>query len=123
MKTLLPVVAALTLIGPADAHAQRESGLRPSWKLCMDSHMLPGQMDCIDAEISYQDARLNRNYKRTMARLTPPQRVVLRASQREWLRAYEPECNRHGTTMLASMSCILFEITKRADWLETYRPR
>ena len=123
MKTLISVVIALTLVVPAYAHAQTTGGLRPSWKACMESHLLPGQMDCIDTEISYQDVRLNRNYKRTMARLAPAQRGILRTSQREWLRTYEKACSRRSADMLASMSCILVAITNRADWLETYRAR
>ena len=123
MKTLLPILAVIALVAPAAAHAQAPGGLQPSWQACMDSHLEPQQMDCIDTEYGYQDIRLNRNYRAAMARLAPPQRAVLRASEREWLRTHDQGCTQGMPEMRASMTCMLFDITRRANWLETYRPR
>lgn len=132
------LIMAAALLLPVAANAQRrdpETGQRQSWRDCTDASggITVEMMNCNGVEIDYQDARLNRAYKRAMARLTPAQRLVLRTSERKWLRERESNCAREndesglgneGTlAMVIFSTCIMSEITSRANWLETYRPK
>jgi uncharacterized protein YecT (DUF1311 family) len=130
-------IVAMTLLLPGAAEARQhggQTGQRQSWEECTEASggITVNMMNCNGAEIEYQDARLNRAYKRVMARLTPAQRRVLRASERKWLRERDDRCERknerdgvgnEGTLAMVMFStCIMSTITARADWLENYRP-
>jgi uncharacterized protein YecT (DUF1311 family) len=54
-----------------------------------------GNMDaaaCVAEILDREDARLNRAYQASMARLPPPQRASLRNAQRRWIRDRDAEC-------------------------------
>ncbi len=84
-------------------------------------------LECIDAEIGRQDARLNQAYKMVMTRLTPPQKQKLRESERAWIRSKERVCLERmegdGTMdRVFFASCILQKTVQRTRYLEQYRP-
>lgn len=123
MLTLLLFAA---LVVPA-----AEEAPRPSFHACIDASegVTAAMLDCIGAEYDYQDVRLNAAYKRAMARLAPAQRVVLRNSERRWLREREPKCmeeaaEESGGTLgtILRNNCMLFALIERTEWLDAYRP-
>lgn len=131
MRWLLPACILPAVVIPAAAQAQRYD-LRPSFSICLDN--AEGRdgviLECIDVEAAYQDGLLNQAYRRTMERLTPPQRIVLRNSQRQWLAHRWDRCIREngdpaeGGTMerwLVAM-CGLYEMIERTEWIANYRP-
>ena len=125
MKALL--VAAL-LLAPAIAQAEPQSAL----DRCLASPAgasTMGQIQCIGDAVAVQDARLNKNYARAMAKLTPAQKDRLRAAQRAWIAFKQADCqslqdDAWGTlSRVTANMCVLDRTTQRADELAAYPSR
>ena len=88
-----------------------------------------GQVQCISDAVTVQDARLNRNYARAMAKLTPEQQDRLRAAQRAWIAFKDADCQSLQDDEWGSLSrvtanmCALDRTTERADELSDYPDR
>lgn len=83
---------------------------------------------CIEAERERQEARLNEAYRMVMARLAPPRRVALRASERAWVRSRQGECDRVYREMeggtgdgIALDTCMSVRAAERTARLEALR--
>ena len=110
----------------------KTGALRDSFNKCMDA--TPGitydMMNCMGDELEYQNARLNRAYKRLHETLDPNQWEHLRTRQRQWLANRDGDCRRDsedmggGTAeMLGIKMCILEKTAKRAGELEVVLAR
>lgn len=81
-------------------------------------------VDCINAELKVQDARLNSAYKKLGAKLTPERKIQLRDVQRIWIRYRDANCAFHADpeggslARIAGSHCFLQETTLRAQELE-----
>lgn len=80
---------------------------------------------CYVAEFPRQDAALNREWAKTLARLPVPQRSALRAAQRAWVSQRDPFCDGvyksfEGGTFapIAYADCRVELTIRRTMWLE-----
>ena len=135
MKTAMLMVAMATLTVPAMASAQRwtpaqEHRLSAKYEACVKTAggVMPDLIQCTQGEHEQQDARLNQAYRMTMSRLPASRRIVLRTSQRKWLRERDPLCQRvwddaagGQASDLEQSSCLLRQTIARTLWLERYR--
>lgn len=101
------------------------SHTRPGYKRCIAgaNAETPGLLECIDTELAWQDARLNKVYKQAMAQRGANDRDLLRQAQRAWLKATDTTCHWDPQTqgqgqMLDARSCRLNRTANRADALE-----
>ena len=129
MRALL-VAAALAAGVPASVQAAP----KPASALdrCLASkaaYSTMGQVQCISDAVMVQDARLNRNYAKAMAKLTPEQQDRLRAAQRAWIAFKDADCQSLQDDEWGSLSrvtanmCALDRTTERADELSDYPDR
>lgn len=112
---------------PAKSADPVEARYTPAYKQCMGGGdaaegITSAMVDCTDAELKIQDAKLNDTYKQVMAQLSPDQQSRLRDRQRAWLRYEHTECTADATggTMdeINQSSCTLKETVKRTMVLE-----
>ncbi len=82
-------------------------------------------IQCTHKELAYQDARLNRYYKRAMRRLEPDEKKRLRKAQRAWIAFRDLECEFEGRQMRGGSAeplliggCLVDMTWKRADELQ-----
>lgn len=120
-------VAAAAVDGPSAAYSS-------NYKQCISTGdalngVTAAIMDCNGEEIDRQDSRLNQVYALTMASLVPVERARLRDAERSWVVQRDADCHRkesaeEGGTLASIIysGCILEETTKRAEWLQQYRP-
>jgi uncharacterized protein YecT (DUF1311 family) len=77
-------------------------------------------LDCISAELTTQDARLNENYKRLMSMLTGKRKQELLEAQRAWLKFRDANCGFYhdpkggSAAHLAGNECFLNATADRA---------
>lgn len=125
MKALL---IAAALLAPAVAQAAPKSAL----DRCLASkaaYTTMGQVQCVSDAVRVQDARLNKNYAKAMAKLTPEQQEKLRNAQRAWIAFKDADCQSLQDDDWGTMSrvtanmCALDRTTERADELATYPDR
>lgn len=131
-KCLLLLVAGLSTNGHAQTQKQIESRYSKDYQACLATGnaangVTVAMMDCNDAEINRQDARLNQAYKMVMLRLNGSAKTTLRASERSWIGARDSRCARESASErggslenLIYSSCVLDETIKRTMWLEHY---
>lgn len=127
LRTLLPAV----LMALAVAHASPASAEDGSaaFTRCMDAAegVTVDMLNCIDAEIVLQDARLNSEYRQTLASVSNGQQTRLRAAQRLWVQYRDANCafraDPDGGTLATVMSvdCRRAMTTERADELARLR--
>jgi uncharacterized protein YecT (DUF1311 family) len=99
--------------------------------VCMDQSdgVTQSMVECIDAEVRQQDARLNRAYKELMASLSPPRQTQLRDAQRFWIKYRDANCafyyNPEGGTIvrIEAGQCLLTTTATRAKELESFLSR
>jgi uncharacterized protein YecT (DUF1311 family) len=100
------------------------SGYRTSFQSCSDAAagVTAEIMSCIDAELDYQDARLNRLYRNLHAKLHAREWQKLQAEERAWLARKGMECRAGaggGTADAIDIaSCELDFTVRRANQLE-----
>jgi uncharacterized protein YecT (DUF1311 family) len=98
----------------------------PTYKKCMDvsGGVTVNMLDCISAEITLQDVRLNQGYKAAMAALEADRKGDLQSVQRMWIKYRDANCGFVGTLTggtidsLNAGSCVLQMTKTRAQELE-----
>lgn len=106
-----------------------EVGLTRQYSICMDRSggVTVNMLDCIGAETTRQDARLNRAYKDVMVSLTPERKKQLQEAQRAWIKYRDANCNFYadpnvGTSAaLNSNDCFMSSTASRAKELEGFK--
>lgn len=124
MKRVFPTMfLAFAITGPVMADYSLYS---EQFSTCMDKSggATFAMVDCINAELKVQDARLNSAYKKLGAKLTPERKIQLRDVQRMWIRYRDANCAFHADpeggslARIAGSHCFLQETTLRAQELE-----
>jgi uncharacterized protein YecT (DUF1311 family) len=99
------------------------------YRNCMEKSggVTAAMRSCNGDEFTRVDALLNRQYKRTMARLNAPAKTKLRATQRSWIKTRYDECEREfegekgGSLWFIEMDgCSITEVSRRTLWLQRY---
>ena len=106
--------------------AAADNEMSQEYKACMDrSNRVTSEMlDCISAEFTRQDARLNENYKRLMSKLSGKRREGLLEAQRAWIKFRDANCNFYydpeggSAAHLAGSDCNLNATADRATELK-----
>jgi uncharacterized protein YecT (DUF1311 family) len=87
-----------------------------------------GMIECTQAELTFQDGKLNQAYRMVMTRLPAARQAELRQEQRAWIRSRDAICERErrqagdGTlSHVAWLDCLVSETIKRTKTLEHYR--
>ena len=90
-------------------------------KNAMDSY---SYLQCLDAELKYQDRILNKNYKKTMKSIQEFRKNKLKRTQRAWIQYRDLKCSSYYHKESASggladqSTCLIYETIKRADELD-----
>ena len=121
----LSLALALAAAVPLVAQAQ-DVNLTKQFKLCMDKSdgVTQSMVECIDAEVRRQDARLNTAYKRLMADLAAARKKQLQEAQRAWLKFRDSNCDFYydpeGGTIarVNAVTCMMNSTASRAKELE-----
>lgn len=119
------LAAATTM--PLAVHAQ-EINLTKQFSVCMDKAdgVTQNMVECIDAEIKRQDARLNKAYKALVADLNPERKKQLLEAQRAWLKFRDTNCafyfDPEGGTIarVQAVDCLMTMTASRAKELENF---
>lgn len=119
------LAAATTM--PLAVHAQ-EINLTKQFSVCMDKAegVTQNMVECIDAEIKRQDARLNKAYKAVVADLNPERKKQLLEAQRAWLKFRDTNCafyfDPEGGTIarVQAVDCMMTMTASRAKELENF---
>ncbi|ATC25887.1 lysozyme inhibitor LprI family protein [Caulobacter vibrioides] len=130
LRTMM-IAAALLCLAPVAAQAQAEDGVRfsPDYDRCREkpeNDNTPGILRCGDAELKFQDARLNKAYRADMADLAdaPDAKAALLKAQRAWIAFRDADCATvqalSGGTIrpIYVQSCYLKHTARRAQALE-----
>ena len=123
-KERLVIVLALVLSTPALAAA--DSDMTQEYLTCMDKSkgVTAEMIDCMSAETARQDARLNANYKKLLAKLSAKRKKTLLDAQRAWIKFRDLNCEFYydpdgGTAArLAGNDCFLQATADRAKELK-----
>lgn len=107
----------------------RYYGVRPAYDACMEQGQgtAPGQQDCADAELTYQDDRLNRACKALLADLDDLDKRAAIQAQRAWLTFRGKDCGaragRFGSNAgpATESACLMKSTAHRAQQLEDWR--
>ena len=121
-RDMLIAFALLLSTSPLIAADNEMSG---EYKACMErSNGVTGEMlDCMGAEFTRQDARLNENYKKLMAKLSGKRKEALLEAQRAWIKFRDANCNFYydpeggSAAHLAGTDCNLNATANRATEL------
>ena len=124
-KEGLPIVLMLIVLGlllSTPALAAADSDMTQEFLTCMDKSkgVTAEMIDCISAETARQDARLNANYKKLMAKLSAKRKKTLLEAQRAWIKFRDLNCEFYydpdgGTAArLAGNDCFLQATADRA---------
>ncbi|WP_419320082.1 lysozyme inhibitor LprI family protein [Caulobacter sp. ErkDOM-E] len=127
-RTML-IAAALLAVAPVAAQAEDGVKFSPAYELCLDkpdNGNTYGMLKCGDAEMAFQDARLNKAYKADMADLAegPVAKAALLKSQRAWIAFRDADCATvralSGGTIapIYVQNCYLEHTARRAQALE-----
>jgi uncharacterized protein YecT (DUF1311 family) len=124
-KTAAVIGLALVLSTEASG-ATPESELSQEYSTCLDkANGVTFEMtDCIAAETSRQDARLNDNYKKLMSKLSPERKKSLVDAERAWISFRDANCQFYGdpqggtSARLSANECILNATAQRAKELK-----
>ena len=106
--------------------AAADKNMSPEYATCIDkSNGVTGEMlDCMGAEFTRQDARLNENYKRLMSKLSAKRKEALLEAQRAWIKFRDANCNFYydpeggSAAHLAGTDCNLNATADRATELK-----
>ena len=131
-RTML-IAAAFLAVAPvaAQAQAQSKEGVTysPAYERCLekpDNDNTYGILRCGEAEMKFQDARLNKAYKADMADLAnaPEPKAALLKAQRAWIAFRDADCASvralSGGTIapIVMQICYLEHTARRAQALE-----
>lgn len=128
MKTTLMGLFVFVLsIAALSAHAgEYHYGKRYNACMHKSGGTTVGMLDCIGAETSRQDKRLNNNYQKLMKSLSKESQETLRKVERIWIKYRDADCDFSsslvggtlGSTVQAS--CFMDATARRADRLANY---
>lgn len=107
----------------------RYYGVRPAYDACMKQSQgtAPAQQDCAEAELTYQDDRLNRAYKALLANMEDLDKRTAIQAQRAWLTFRDKDCGaragRFGSNAgpATESACLMKSTAYRAQQLEDWR--
>lgn len=107
----------------------RYYGIRPAYDACMKQSQgaISAQQDCADAELTYQDDRLNQIYKALLANLEDMDKRAAIEAQRAWLTFRDKDCaaraGRFGSDAgpETESTCRMESTAYRAQQLEDWR--
>lgn len=107
----------------------RYYGVRPAYDACMKQSQgtAPAQQDCAEAELTYQDDRLNRAYKALLANMKELDKRTAIQAQRAWLTFRDKDCGaragRFGSNAgpATESACLMKSTAYRAQQLEDWR--
>ncbi|MFV0623401.1 lysozyme inhibitor LprI family protein [Sphingomonas sp. ac-8] len=119
MKVAL-LTAGLLVSGSAALAQDDSSGLSPRYLACQaraGNNTVQSGI-CAQAEMTSQDARLNKAYQQVMRQLAskPQEKIALRNYQRSWLRQRDYECKVDQETI--NSTCLVAKTATRANELE-----
>jgi len=128
IRTML-IAAAFLAVAPVAAQAEDGVMFSPAYELCLDkpdNSNTYGMLKCGDAEMAFQDARLNKAYKADMADMAqnPAGKAALLKAQRAWIVFRDADCATiravSGGTIASIyvQSCYLEHTARRAQALE-----
>jgi uncharacterized protein YecT (DUF1311 family) len=125
-RTKQSMLIAFGLLLNPPALAAADSEMSQAYLECIDkSNGVTSEMlDCISAEFTRQDDRLNENYKRLMSKLSGKRKEGLLEAQRAWIKFRDTNCNFYydpdggSAAHLASSDCMLNAIADRATELK-----
>ena len=125
-RTIKCMLIACGLLLNAPALAAADSELPQTYSACMDKSkgVTSEMLDCISAEFTRQDARLNENYKRLMSKLSATRKEGLLEAQRAWIKFRDTNCNFYydpdggSAAHLAGSDCMLNATADRATELK-----
>lgn len=127
VHTVFPMLlSAIAAIPTAHAAPDEASA---GFTRCMEAAegVTVDMLNCIDAETVLQEARLNSEYRRTLATLTQERQAQLRAVQRVWVQFRDANCSfladPDGGTLhtVLSVDCRRRMTTERASELADLR--
>ena len=126
MKTFTTCCAAVALACTALTASAQDAALSPQFASCMDKSggITIGMIECIGAETTRQDARLNRAYKAAMAAQSPERKKQLQTAQRAWIKFRDANCAYYydpdGGSMarVSANQCMLTSTANRAQEIE-----
>jgi len=129
MSIRIPAAALLVCAAVASPHAAASED-SAAFSRCMGASggVTVAMLDCIADETALQDARLNREYRGTMALLSAGQQTRLRAAQRLWVQYRDANCgfwaDPDGGTLagVAVADCVRMMTAERASELGRFRP-
>lgn len=107
----------------------RYFGVRNSYDACIaqTQGIVPKQQDCAEAELTYQDSRLNRAYKTLLAQLDELDKRAAVDAERAWLGFRDKDCaaraGRYGSNAgpTTESVCLMETTAYRAQQLEDWR--
>ena len=129
-RTKQCMLIAFGLLLNAPALAAADSELSQAYLACIDkSNGVTSEMlDCISAELTRQDARLNENYKRLTSKLSAKRKEGLLEAQRAWIKFRDTNCSFYydpeggSAAHLAGNECVLNATADRAAELRNLSP-
>ena len=137
MRPIGPTVLALAIAAQpglalaAPGKAAASDPYTAGYQRCLDApqgQTTVGMMDCADAELKIQDARLNAAYRKAISGLNPRQKAKLVAAQRAWVAFRDADCTSLEDEDWGSLSrinaavCVLTRTVDRTNDLKDYPP-
>lgn len=127
MKRCAILLFGVLLISSPAAAEDRH--LSKSYASCMEKSggVTAEMLNCADAELQIQDARLNRAYQALMTQTVAVRKGELRDVQKQWLKFREMNCrfyedpDRGSSAGIAASSCFLEATAARAKELEALK--
>ena len=125
-RTIKCMLIAFGLLLNAPALAAADSELSQTYSACMDKSggVTSEMLDCMSAEFTRQDARLNENYKRLMSKLSAKRKEGLLEAQRAWIKFRDTNCSFYfdpdggSAAHLFGSDCMLNATANRATELK-----
>ena len=125
-RTMKCMLIAFGLLLNAPALAAADSELSQTYSACMDKSkgVTSEMLDCISAEFTRQDDRLNENYKRLMSKLSGKRKEGLLEAQRAWIKFRDTNCSFYydpeggSAAHLSGTDCTLSATAARATELK-----
>jgi uncharacterized protein YecT (DUF1311 family) len=120
------MLIAFGLLLNAPALAAADSEMSQAYLACMNKSngVTVEMLDCMSAELTRQDARLNENYKRLMSKLSAKRKEGLLEAQRAWIKFRDTNCSFYydpeggSAAHLAGTDCTLSATADRATELK-----
>jgi uncharacterized protein YecT (DUF1311 family) len=124
------LVALAYFLGTSIATAENHRELSQEYFTCLDkaNGVTFAMIDCIVAETSRQDTRLNENYKSLTSKVSPKRKQPLLDAQRAWIRFRDANCKFYGdpaggtSARLSANECLLNITADRAEELKLLIP-